>query len=400
MMRIEEMTGPSPDPASHAEASVFSWLFELKERASARGVDLIDLGIGSPDMPAPAMITDDLAHAVRDPRHHGYPPFRGTAQFLLAASRYMNRRYGVTLDPATEIQCVSGAEEGFTHLAVAMLGPGRTCILGDIHYPIHRRAAALVGADTVLMPLRADRGFVPDLDAISPDVLASASLMIVNYPHNPTGATCDLAFFERAVALCRRHDILLVSDLAYSELTFDGYDAPSALQVEGSRDHVIEMHSFSKSFNMAGFRVAFAAGGARAIERLYRVRSNCTYGTPTAIQHAAAVALDHAAALVPTVVSVYQPRRNAVMEALRSIGYAADVPRATMFVWARVPDGYTSMQWAQRLIEEAGVVVTPGDAFGPGGAGWFRVSLVADADVLTDAVRRMGSLEPSWTPAP
>jgi LL-diaminopimelate aminotransferase len=377
-------------------ASVFSWLFELKESATARGVDLIDLGIGSPDLPAPALVTDELAHAVRDGRHHGYPPFRGTAQFLLAASRFMERRFGVQVDPATEVQCVSGAEEGFTHLAMAMLGPGRACLLGDIHYPIHARSAALAGAETIFMPLRADLGFVPDLSAIPADALDRASLMIVNYPHNPTGATCGLDFFEQAVAVCTEHDILLVSDLAYSELTFDGFDAPSALQVAGARDHVIEFHSFSKSFNMAGFRIAFAVGGAAAISRLYSIRSHCTYGTPTSIQHAAAVALDNAAALVPSVVGVYASRRDAVVRALADLGYAATAPKATMFVWARVPSGFTSLSWAQRLIEDAGVVVTPGDAFGPGGAGWFRISLVADAEVLTEAVHRMGVLSPIW----
>ena len=396
MMNEQLLSGGVPGPTSPREASVFSWLYELKARASARGVDLIDLGIGSPDLPAPSVVTDELAAAVRDERHHGYPPFRGTAQFLLAAARFLSHRFGVELDPATEILCVSGAEEGFTHLAMAMLGRGSTCIVGDIHYPIHARSATLVGADIAMMPLRAERGFIPDLTAIPPEVLARASMMIVNYPHNPTGATCDPGFLEDAVALCREHGILLVSDLAYSELTFGGYRAPSALQVDGGRDHVIELHSFSKSFNMAGFRVAFAAGGASAIEKLYRVRSNCTYGTPTSIQHAAALALDRAEFLVPEVVGVYAARRDAVISGLRSLGYECPAPRATMFVWARVPDGFTSPSWAQRLIEEAGVVVTPGDAFGPGGAGWFRTSLVADVETLTEAVSRMGRLSPLW----
>lgn len=395
-MNTQELVERRPKAVAGRSASVFSWLYELKARAAARGVDLIDLGIGSPDMPAPRRITDELARAVSDARHHGYPPFRGTAQFLLAATRYLERRFGVVLDPASEVQCVSGAEEGFMHLAMANLAPGRAAIMGDIHYPIHARSAQLAGADVVFVPLRAERGFVPDLSAISVADLDRASMMIVNYPHNPTGATCDLAFLSDAVALCRENDILLVSDLAYSELTFDGYRAPSVLQVDGARDHVIELHSFSKSFNMAGFRIAFAAGGAAAIEKLYRVRSNCTYGTPTSIQHAAALALDEATTLVPPVVGVYAPRRDAVLEELRILGCEMDAPRATMFVWSRVPSGYSSHTWTQQLIEEAGVVVTPGDAFGTGGEGWFRISLVAEEDVLRDAVRRMGTLNPAW----
>jgi LL-diaminopimelate aminotransferase len=376
--------------------SVFSWLHEVKTRAEARGVDLIDLGIGSPDMPAPKRVTDELARAVADPRHHGYPPFRGTAQLLLAAARYLHRRFDVDVDPASGIQVVSGAEEGFMHLAMANLGPGRVALIGDIHYPIHARSAQLAGADVVYMPLRAERGFLPDLDAIDASDLERASVMILNYPHNPTGAVCDVDFLARAVALCVQHDILLISDLAYSELTFDGYRAPSALQIEGGRDHVIELHSFSKSFNMAGFRIAFAAGGASAIDRLYRLRGSCTYGTPTSIQHAAALALDEASTLVPPVVGVYAPRRDAVISELRALGYDSPAPLATMFVWARVPRGYTSHSWTERLIDDAGVVVTPGDAFGPGGEGWYRISLVAEEEVLREAVRRMGALAPAW----
>lgn len=387
---------PDRTQGDERHASVFSWLHELKSRAEARGVNLIDLGIGSPDMPAPKRVTDELARAVADPRHHGYPPFRGTAQLLLAATRFLSRRFDVEVDPASEVQVVSGAEEGFMHLAMANLGPGKTALMGDIHYPIHARSAQLAGADVVHMPLRAERGFLPDLGAISAADLARASVMIVNYPHNPTGAVCDVGFFADAVSLCIQHDILLISDIAYSELTFDGYRAPSALQIEGGRDHVIEMHSFSKSFNMAGFRIAFAAGGATAIDKLYRLRSSCTYGSPTSIQHAAALALDEAATLVPPIVGVYAPRRDAVLEELRALGYESAAPLATMFVWARVPSGFTSHSWTQRLIEEAGVVVTPGDAFGPGGEGWYRISLVAEEDVLREAVRRMGTLNPGW----
>jgi LL-diaminopimelate aminotransferase len=378
---------------------VFSWLFDLKSRAAARGLELVDLGIGSPDLPTPSRIIDELSRAVHDPRHHGYPPFRGTAEFLHAASRFVDRRFGVSLDASTQIQCVSGAEEGFTHLAMGIVQPGEAAVMGDIHYPIHARSVQLAGGEPVFVGLGSENGFLPDLDEVERAFVANAGrvrMFILNYPHNPTGATCTLEFMERAVALCRAHNVVLVSDLAYSELTFDGYRARSVLEVRDAVDVAIELHSFSKSFNMAGFRIAFAAGNAETISRLYSIRSNCTYGTPTSIQHAAAFALDHAEAMVPEVVGVYAARRNAVAYELEQNGCPVRPPLATMFVWAPVPDGHTSQSWAQALIEEAGVVVTPGDAFGPGGNGWFRISLVAEPEVLRDAVARMGRLAPGW----
>jgi LL-diaminopimelate aminotransferase len=262
-------------------------------------------------------------------------------------------------------------------------------LVPDIYYPVHGRSTGLVGGTTHFMPLRAERGFLPDLRAIPKDVLHRARLLILNYPHNPTGAVAPLELFEDAVALCRKHNILLISDLAYSELTFDGTVAPSALQVPGAKDVTLEFHSFSKTFSMAGSRLGFAVGGEKLIHALHGVRTNMGYGTPTAIQAGGAYALDHYRELEAPVVARYQLRRDALLEGFRSLGWQSEKPRGSMFVWLPVPDGFGAQEWTEHLINKAGVVVTPGNAFGPGGERFFRVSLIADAPVLAKAIERL-----------
>lgn len=263
---------------------VFAWLDELKAAARARGADLIDLGMGNPDQPTPAPIVDAIAAAYADPRTHGYPPFRGSDRFLNAVAGFMNRRFGVGVDPASEVVCLSGAKEGMAHTTMAFADETTISLVPDIYYPVHGRATGLVGSNAHFLPLRAENGFLPDLSAVPAGVIGKARLLVLNYPHNPTGAVAPLELFEEAVAFCRRHDILLISDLAYSELTYDGPPAPSALQVPGAKDVTLEFHSFSKTFNMAGSRIGFAVGGRDLIDALYAVRTNVGYGTPVPIQ--------------------------------------------------------------------------------------------------------------------
>jgi LL-diaminopimelate aminotransferase len=368
---------------------VFVWLDDLKAAARARGTKLIDLGIGNPDRPTPKIVTDAIAAAYADPKTHGYPPFRGTLRFLRAVAEFMRSRFGTEFDPATEVLCLSGAKEGIAQLTMGLVCETDLSIVPDIYYPVHARATGLTGGSAYLLPLRRERGFLPTLREIPEDVLRRARMLIVNYPHNPTGAVAPLEFFEEAVALCARHGLALVSDLAYSELTFDGFVAPSVFQVPGARDVAIEFHSFSKSFNMAGSRIGFAVGGRELIEVLYAVRTNMGYGTPAAIQEGAVVALANARELVPPVVAGYRERRDVLIDGFRSLGWPAEPPRATMFVWLPVPGGFTSQEWTQHLIDNTGVVVTPGNAFGPGGEGFFRVSLVAEPPVLREAIERL-----------
>ncbi len=368
---------------------VFAWLDELKAEARARGADLIDLGMGNPDQPTPQPIVDTIMAAYADPKNHGYPPFDGTPAFRKAVAGYMQARFGVTVDPETEVLCLSGAKEGIAHATMAFADDHTISLVPDIYYPVHGRASGLVGGRTYLMPLRAERGFLPDLRSIAKEVLADARILILNYPHNPTGAIAPLALYEDAVALCRKHGLLLISDLAYSELTFDGLVSPSALQVPGAKDVTLEFHSFSKTFNMAGSRIGFAVGGAKLIRALHAVRTNMGYGTPMPIQAGAAYALDHYKELEKPTVERYERRRNAVLDAFASLGWKAEPSHGTMFVWLPIPEGFTAQEWTKHLIDKAGVVVTPGNAFGPGGERFFRVSLIAEQPVLDKAVARL-----------
>lgn len=368
---------------------VFAWLDELKAAARARGARLIDLGIGNPDQPTPQAIVDAISAAYADASTHGYPPFRGTEQFRSAVARYMKRRFDVDVDAEHEVLCLSGGKEGIAHATMGFADESTISLVPDICYPVHSRATGLAGGRTHLMPLTAESGFLPDLSAIPADVLAEARLLLLNYPHNPTGASGTLELYEEAVALCRRHDILLISDLAYSQLTFDGTVAPSALQVPGAKDVTLEIHSFSKTFNMAGSRIGFAVGGRDLIDALHAVRTNMGYGTPVPIQAGAAYALDHYESLEGPAVARYEARRNAVVAGFNSLGWNAQASTATMFVWLRVPDGFSAQQWTEYLIDRAGVVVTPGNAFGPGGDRFFRVSLVAEIPVLGSAIDRL-----------
>lgn len=370
---------------------VFAWLDQLKAAARARGADLIDLGIGSPDEPPPAIIVDAIVAALRSPANIGYPPFRGTPRFLAAVAAFMQARFGVAVRPDREVVCLSGAKEGIAHLIMAYVGENDVALVPDIHYPVHSRAPGLVGGVPYLLPLRAENGFLPDLGAVPEQVLHDARILVLNYPHNPTGAVASLAFFEEAVALCQQHGLVLLSDLAYSEITFDGYVAPSVLQVPGAREVAVEFHSFSKSFSMAGSRIGFAVGNPELIDMLYAVRTNMGYGTPVAIQDGAATALAHASELVAPAAARYGRRRDVMAAGFRSLGWTVDAPHGTMFLWLPVPAGFTSQQFTEHLIDVAGVVVTPGNAFGPGGEGFFRLSLVADTPVLDAAIERMRS---------
>ena len=368
---------------------VFAWLDELKALARQRGASLLDLGIGNPDHPTPPAVVDAIAQAYRNPATHGYPPFRGTPRFLEAAAAFMQRRFGVSVDPEREVVCVSGGKEGIAHLVMGYTDEESIVLVPDVHYPVHSRVAGLVGGRVHLMPVRQERGYLPDLRAIPGSVASKARLLILNYPHNPTGAVAPTDFFAEAVEFCARHGIVLVSDLAYSEITFDHYVAPSILEVSGAADLAIEFHSLSKSFNMAGSRIGFAVGNPELIETLYGVRTNMGYGTPAAIQEGAALALDHAGELTPEVARRYAERRDRLVDGFRSLGWEVTPPRATMFLWLSVPAGYSSQRWTEWLIDRAGVVVTPGNAFGPGGEGYFRVSLVAPLNVLDEAVARL-----------
>lgn len=369
---------------------IFTWLDGLKAAARQRGADLIDLGIGSPDLPVPAAVTTAMMEAATSPAARGYPAdFRGAPALREAAAAYMRRRFGVVVDPEREILVTSGAKEAAAQLAMAWAEEGSSCLVPDIHYPVQARGPLFMGSRLEYLPLRAENGFLPRFDAIPAASLTAARMLFLNYPHNPTGAVAPLELYAAAVELCRAHGMVLVSDLAYAELAFDPPPPPSALQVPGARDVTVELHSFSKTFSMAGWRVAFAVGGAELIDRLFAVRMNMGYGTPVPVQLGAAAALEQAESFVAPALQEYRARRDHAVAGFRELGWSVTPPAATMFLWLPVPPGYSSEEWTARLIDEAGVVVTPGSAFGSGGEGYFRVSLVVDTAVLDRAFERL-----------
>jgi LL-diaminopimelate aminotransferase len=371
---------------------VFAELDRLKQDARARGVAFTDLGIGSPDRPIASPIVDVLADAMRDPAGHGYPPFRGAPRYLTAAANFMRDRFGLSVDPATQVLALSGSKEGLAQVAMVYCGPGDIALVPDVHYPVHARAPLLNGAEVHYLATSAASGFLPDFDRVPADIARRAKLVVVNYPNNPTGATATREFYARAVAFAKANDLVLVSDLAYSELTFDGSVAPSVFEIDGAMDVAVEFYSCSKTFSMAGMRIGFVVGNAEIIDAIAAYRTNVGYGTPVAVQHAAAYALENHRTLVPAVRDRYQARRDVVVNAFREAGWPIPVPSASMYVWLPVPEGFTDWSWTRAVLDQAEVVVTPGLAFGPGGEGYFRISLVADEVTLANAITRLAGV--------
>ncbi|MCU0625551.1 MAG: aminotransferase class I/II-fold pyridoxal phosphate-dependent enzyme [Gemmatimonadaceae bacterium] len=368
---------------------VFAELDRRKQVARTAGRTLLDLGIGSPDQPTPAPIVAALQGAAADPALHGYPPFRGHPRLLDAAARYVGTRAGTTFDPARELVALAGAKEGIADLLGALVGPGDVVLVPALHYPVYARAALMRGAAVAYVPMRADDGWQLDLDAIPGDVLARARVLIANYPNNPTGAITSPASLARLVDFARAHALLLVHDMAYAELAYDGHVPPSIFAVPGARTVAVEFHSCSKSFNMAGMRVGFVAGRPDALDALLAYRSNVGYGVSQSAQLAAAHAFDHVTTLAAPIVAEYARRRDAIYGALRTAGWDVTPPQAAMYAWLPLPEGVAPWDAVQHLIDDAGIVVTPGLAFGEAGARWFRISFVRDAAVLADAATRV-----------
>ena len=360
--------------------------------ARSRGVDVIDLGIGDPDLPTPPHVVEALVREARDPSTHRYPSYIGSARFRQGVAAWFERRFGVSVDPDREVMALIGSKEGLAHLIWGYVDPGDVVLVPDPAYPVYKVHTLLAGGVPVTMPLRAANDFRVDLEAIPQDAARKAKLMFLNYPNNPTGATVDLDFFERAVAFARRHEILIVHDAAYTEITFDGYTAPSILQVPGASQVAIEFHSLSKPFNMTGWRIGFAVGGAPFIATLGKVKTNTDSGQFTAIQHAAVEALLHTpGAFGEQLLETYRRRRDLMVAALRDAGLEVRPPRGSFYLWAPVPAGHTSESFAAHLLEATGVVVAPGAAYGDHGEGFYRISLTIADDRLAEAARRIRS---------
>jgi LL-diaminopimelate aminotransferase len=357
----------------------------------AQGIDVISLGIGDPDTPTPSLVVDALRDAAGDPGTHQYPSNRGRDEFRQAVARFYDRRFGVEIDPETEVIPALGAKECIFNLNLAFLDPGDAALAADPGYPVYTGGPLLAGADAVLMPLLPERGFAPDLEAIGAADRERARLMYLNYPNNPTGAIAPDGLFEEAVAFGRAHDVLVVHDASYTETTFEGYVAPSFLATPGAKDVGVEVFSLSKGYNMTGWRAAAIVGNAEAIESYWRLKTNIDSGMFEAVQLATATALELGGAAAKEMSAVYQRRRDLVCGALREIGVDVTPPKGTIYVWAPVPEGHTSATYCEMVLEESAVVVSPGGSYGPNGEGFFRISLTVPDERLTEAVERLRS---------
>jgi LL-diaminopimelate aminotransferase len=370
---------------------------ELERKVAAKraaGVDVISLGIGDPDTPTFPEIVTAAQQAVADPSTHTYPTNRGLAAFRRGVAEFYDRRFGVELDPDTEVMPAIGAKECIFNLNLAFLDPGEVSLVSDPGYPVYTGGPLLAGAQPVLLPLRPDLDFAPDLAGLEPAALERARLMFLNYPNNPTGAIAPPGLFERALTLAAEHDFLLVHDNAYSEITFDGYRAPSLLESPGAKDVAVEVFSLSKGYNMTGWRCAAIVGNAEAIEHYWRLKSNIDSGLFEAVQLAGVAALaPERDAEVQDMCAVYERRRDLVCDALAQAGVEVEPPKGTIYIWAPIPPGFeSSAAYCEHVLDQAGVVISPGDAYGPSGAGFFRISLTTPDDRLLEAVERLRQL--------
>jgi LL-diaminopimelate aminotransferase len=368
---------------------LFAEIDKVKDEMRRQGLDLISLGIGDPDLPTPPHIVKAMQAAAEKIINHQYPPYEGTLPFRNAVAQWYQRRFGVTLDPATEVMSLIGSKEGIGHLPLAFINPGDVVLVPDPGYPVYHAGTLFAGGESAVMPLYASNGFLPDLKKITPEQARRAKLMFINYPNNPTAAVAPKTFFEEVVEFARRHNIIVCHDAAYSEVAFDGYLPLSFLEVDGAREVGIEMHSLSKTYNMTGWRIGFAVGNAQILAGLATIKTNLDSGVFMAVQDAAIAALSGPDDCVEEMRHIYQRRQDIAMAGLEEIGLHAERPRATFYLWVPVPPRYTSSELTTRMIREAGVVPTPGIGFGAYGEGFIRLSLTVDDQRIREAIERL-----------
>jgi LL-diaminopimelate aminotransferase len=357
----------------------------------AQGVTTISFGIGDPDLPTPPHVLDALKQAADEPVNHRYPESEGLPELRAAMAGWYERRYGVALDAGKEVLPLIGSKEGIGHIALCFVDPGDTVLQPDPAYPVYAVGTLFAGGQSYAMPMDEESGWLPDLEAIPADVAHRAKAIWLNYPNNPTGAVADLGFFERVIAFAKHYDVLVLHDLAYSDVAFDGYEPPSFLQLPGAKDVGVEFSSLSKTYNMTGWRVGTLAGNPQLVDALARVKSNIDSGIPQAIQRMAIAALDGPQQAVADHNRIYQQRRDRVVEALRAIGLRATPPKASLYIWARIPEGETSIGFAGRLLDETGVVVTPGVGYGQAGEGYVRLSLTTPDEQIDEGLARLAA---------
>lgn len=368
---------------------IFAELDEWKEQARAKGMELIDLGIGNPDGCTPRPVVEAAMASLQEVKNHGYPDFKGKDKLREAISEWLYNRYNININPKDEIQTLIGAKEGLAHLALAYTDPGDINIVPDPYYPVLSRGTWIANGDVYHIKLEEKNDFLPDLSSIPEEIAKKAKIFFVNYPNNPTAAVASLEFYKKLVDYCKKYNILLCSDLAYTEISFDGYKPPSVFQVEGAKDIAIEFYSFSKTYNMAGWRIGFAIGNKEFIKTLYSVKTNMDYGTCSVIQDAAIAALKLDPSHSAEITGNYQRRRDFMVEGLNKLGWNIKKTKSTMYLWLKVPEGYDSKSWCKMVLDKTGVVFTPGIAFGKYSDQYFRVSIVAPDEKLYEALERL-----------
>jgi len=368
---------------------LFAEIDRRKREALSRGVDLIDLGIGDPDIPTPPLIVEKLMESASKPVNHRYPNSSGMAEFRAAVANWYKARFGVNLDPTKEVVSLIGSKEGIGNMAVAFVDPGDVVLVASPCYPVYHIGTAFNGGKNYFLPLKKENAFLPDLEAIPAEIARQAKLLWINYPNNPTAAVADKTFFERVVEFANKYNVIVCHDAAYTEMGYDGYRPMSFLQVEGARDVGIEFHSLSKTFNMTGWRIGMAVGNPELVTGLAQAKSNLDSGIFQAIQEAGIEALRLGDQIVEPSRKIYQERRDVLVEGLRAVGLDCEKPRATFYVWVSCPKGLSSAAFTTKLLEEAGVVTTPGNGFGDAGEGYVRFTVCVDKERLREVAERI-----------
>ncbi|MBH0198859.1 MAG: LL-diaminopimelate aminotransferase [Nitrospira sp.] len=368
---------------------LFAAIDKMKQAAIAKGVDIINLGIGDPDLPTPAPIIESLANAAKDAKHHQYPSYEGMLSFRKAVADWYKRRFNVTLDPANEVLTLIGSKEGIGHIHLAFVDPGDVVLVPSPGYPVYPVGTSFCGGVSHIMPLTKANGFLPDLNAIPTDVAKKAKLMWLNSPNNPTSVIMTKEFFKRAIEFAQEHQIIICHDAAYSEIYYDGKRPTSFLEVDGAKEVGIEFHSLSKTYNMTGWRLGFAVGHKEVLAALGKVKSQLDSGVFEAVQAAGITALGLPDSVTDGIRKIYQERRDTIIPGLKKLGLEVDAPPAAFYIWVTVPKGYTSTSFTAHLLEKAGIVTTPGNGFGAPGEGYIRMTVCTLKERLAEAVERI-----------
>jgi LL-diaminopimelate aminotransferase len=372
---------------------LFAEIDRKKQEMAGKGVDIIDLGIGDPDLPTPPRIVEAMKRAVGDSATHRYPGYQGMPEFRASVARWYRRRFDVDLDPKVEVLTLIGSKEGIAHIPLAFVDAGDVVLIPSPGYPVYRVATLFAGGIPHVLPLLKENRFLPEFSEVPPPVAQKAKLLFISYPNNPTGAVADREFFEKVVDFASEHNIIVCHDAAYTEISYEGYRPPSFLEVDGAREVGVEFHSLSKTCNMTGWRIGFVVGNREVIEGLGKIKTNVDSGVFDAIQRAGIEALDSCDEEHGQILGIYQRRRDLMVEALREAGLELARPLATFYLWIEVPQGYTSTEFATLLLTEAGIVVTPGNGFGQWGEGYIRISLTISEERLGEAARRIRELK-------